>query len=98
MIQKPPVSRFLLLGMGSPHDAEFSKESISQYQQARDMIHRCVNEILKDCIIHDWEAFLSQCPTDIICDSSRWFKEDFDFVKNVIFGGALITAWFALRR
>jgi len=87
--RKPAVQRFLLLGMGSPHDKQCGKEAIRQYLQARHLIYHLVNKRSRAYGESSWDDYVKKCPPEIICDSSRWFEGDFEFVRNEIFAGGL---------
>jgi hypothetical protein len=88
LIAKPPASHFLLLGLGSPHDTHDGETAILQYVQARDLIHHCVTKLAEQYSEGDFDSHVRHHTPDIVCDSSRWFKSDRDFIRDK-FRGAL---------
>jgi len=81
-----PVTRFLLLGFGAPHDELYGEKAVLQYCIARHFITFYFNEVANRYT--DFNAFVAACQPEIICDSSRWYKQDLPYLKKK-FEGAL---------
>lgn len=89
LIARIPVSRFLLLGMGSPHDQTLGAAAVSQFTQARDLIQHCLTKLALSFSKTDLDAYVRICTPEIVCDSSRWYDKDVAFVKSAMCSGAL---------
>jgi hypothetical protein len=95
LIAKPAASRFLLLGLRSPHDTHDGETAILQYVQARDLITHIFTKLARQYSEDDFDSHVREHTPETVCDSSRWFQSDLVFIKDRLCGGAMEHCNFA---
>ena len=79
-----PVTKFLLLGFGSPHDKDYGRLAVRHYYLAQQILNNYLNRVLNHWTDsgYFYKDYIRFIKPEVICDSSKWYVEDVDWVKN----------------